>query len=158
MFNVLFLWPPGKSSASQLIATLLWILKVCQPRHPRARARGPGGGPGRGGGVGARERGGGAAGRGAPGGPPLDRGQGGRRGQGGGGPQSRPNAPRCNLEVREHSACLLMDNFQTLPSEQELVDWLEEEVCECSLLLLGGHLLLLLVPVPLEGLGEGVDL
>ena len=30
--------------------------------------------------------------------------------------------------MREHSACLLMDNFQTLPSEQELVDWLEEEV------------------------------
>ena len=25
-------------------------------------------------------------------------------------------------------ACLLMDEFQTLPSEQELVDWLEEEV------------------------------
>ena len=25
-------------------------------------------------------------------------------------------------------ACLLMDGFQTLPSEQEIVDWLEEEV------------------------------
>jgi hypothetical protein len=58
----------------------------------------------------------------------VDRGQGGRRGQGGGGPQPRPNVPRCNLEVREHSACLLMDEFQTLPNEQELVDWLEEEV------------------------------
>ena len=30
--------------------------------------------------------------------------------------------------MREHSVCLLMDNFQTLPSEQELVDWLDEEV------------------------------
>ena len=30
--------------------------------------------------------------------------------------------------MREQSAGLLMDNFQTLPSEQELVDWLDEEV------------------------------
>ena len=30
--------------------------------------------------------------------------------------------------MREHSACLLMDDFQTLPSKQELIDWLEEEV------------------------------
>ena len=29
VLRVLSLWPPGKSSASQLIATLLWILKVC---------------------------------------------------------------------------------------------------------------------------------
>ena len=28
VLRVLSLWPPGKSSASQLIATLLWILKV----------------------------------------------------------------------------------------------------------------------------------
>ena len=28
MRNVLFLWPQGKSLASQLIAILLWILKV----------------------------------------------------------------------------------------------------------------------------------
>ena len=58
----------------------------------------------------------------------MDRGQGGRRGQGGGGPQPRPNVPRCNLEVREHSACLLMDDFQTLPSVEEISDWLEGEV------------------------------
>ena len=58
----------------------------------------------------------------------MDRGQGGRRGQGGGGPQPRLNIPRCNLEVREHSACLLMDEFQTLPSVQEIADWLEGEV------------------------------
>ena len=31
MCNILSLWPPGKSLASQLIATLLWILKVCHP-------------------------------------------------------------------------------------------------------------------------------
>ena len=58
----------------------------------------------------------------------MDRGQGGRRGQGGGGLPPRLNIPRCNLEVREHSACLLMDKFQTLPSKQDLVDLLEDEV------------------------------
>ena len=30
--------------------------------------------------------------------------------------------------MREHSACLLMDEFQTLPSVQEIADWLEGEV------------------------------
>ena len=107
---------------------------MVQPRHPRARARDPGGGPGGGGGgVRAGERGAGAGGRGAPGAPPVDRGQGGRRGQGGGGPQPRLNVPRCNLEVREHSACLLMDEFQTLPSVQEIADWLEASRTQFSL-------------------------
>ena len=33
---VLSLWPPGKSLASQLIASLLWILKVCFVQHSSA--------------------------------------------------------------------------------------------------------------------------
>ena len=52
----------------------------------------------------------------APRGPPYGSWPRGRR------RQPRPNLPRCNLELREHSACLLMGG------EQEIVDWLEEEV------------------------------
>ena len=36
MRNILSPWPPGKSLASQLIATLLWILKVCHFRTKSA--------------------------------------------------------------------------------------------------------------------------
>ena len=100
-------------------------LQVVQSRGQQEKARGQGGG-----GAGTKPREAGAEGREA-GGPrrvPADHGQGSRRGQGGGGPQPRPNLPRCNLEVREHSACLLMDSFQTLSSVQEIADWLEGEV------------------------------
>ena len=36
MRNILSLWPPGKGLASQLIATFLWILKVCSLGAPLA--------------------------------------------------------------------------------------------------------------------------
>ena len=116
---------------------------MVQPRHPRARARDPGGGPGRGGegagggeGVGAGERG--AGGRGAaaeargradrPQGERAGGGRGGREGAQGRGPQPRPSLPRANLEPRENTACLNMEDFQALPTEEEFVQWMEHKV------------------------------
>ena len=110
---------------------------VVQSR-PRARARGqgggPGAGPGGGGEVGAGERGGGAGteGRGAAGARGHQGEQvGGGRGGGDGGQgrgRPRPSLPRANLEPREHTAALLMEEFQTLPTEDELGQWIEKEV------------------------------
>ena len=112
---------------------------VVPGRRPRAKAKVPaGGGPEAGVGVGGR----GAVGRGAggsggtagaggqavnrpPGGGalPADGGQGGRRGG-----QGRAFLPRASLEVRENTACLHMEGFQVLPTEEEFVQWLEDEV------------------------------
>ena len=110
-------------------------------RGPRAKAKVPaGGGPEAGVGVGGRGavgRGAGAGGSGGtagaggqagnrpPGGGalPADGGQGGRRGG-----QGRAFLPRASLEVRENTACLHMEGFQVLPTEEEYVQWLEDEV------------------------------
>ena len=105
---------------------------VVQSMHPMARARCQGGGPGRGGGggVGAGERGAGAGGRGPPAEarrPQGEHGGGGRGGgEGGKGRGPRPSLTRANLEPRENTACLHMEEFQALPTEEELGDWMEK--------------------------------
>ena len=50
---------------------------------------------------------------------------GGDRGQGRA-PRPRPSLPRANLEPREHTASLIMEEFQALPTEEELGDWMEK--------------------------------
>ena len=61
----------------------------------------------------------GGAGRGRPG----RRGQRTRKAP----PSPRPSLPRANLEPREHTATLVMDEFQTLPTEDEVGQWMERE-------------------------------
>ena len=55
-------------------------------------------------------------------------GRGGREGGQGRGPQPRPSLPRANLEPRENTACLNMEDFQALLTEEEFGDWMEQEV------------------------------
>ena len=40
----------------------------------------------------------------------------------------RATLPRANLEVRPNTVCLFMERFQTLPTEVEFVQWLEDVV------------------------------
>ena len=106
-------------------------------RGARAQAKvPPGGGPGGGtdsGGRGAGEVGRGAGGRGGTDGAgnrplPAAGGHGGRGSQARAFQQPRSFLPRANLEVRENTACLHMEGFQVLPTKEEFVKWLEEEV------------------------------
>ena len=113
-----------------------WNVVTKWGRRAKAKTQ-PGGG---GAGEQARERGAGGVGRGPPAngggrGPPVDGsgrgpppGGSGNQGRGAGRGLGRPSIPRVNLEVRPNTACLDMAGFATLPTESELVEWLDTEV------------------------------